>query len=313
MRTKHLSFELEQTAHGTFLLQGLLGGILAGFIYTVAIAVWDQPHQLAEALFILVVYCILASVLGVLKSIIMWAPYRLTKIRVRAATRVVITSFATGAFALSIALLAGTRRQQDLITWTLTLLIGGLPTAILVGSRIKPWELFTFGSIAGQRHRSVLGTLGTLPLRFLSLLTLPVYGLYFVWYLKVNEWSAESILVIVAIASYLLFSAYVSFKSPAGMILLIAGLGVNIAIALIGFAYVIQFNVQRVSEAPWYVSAICILLVIAWAIFLIARLSVQTRAVRVPLGTLTTVPIHIDRTDHHCLGSRFVEWQKHVA
>ena len=49
------------------------------------------------------------------------------------------------------------------------------PVALLFGSRVKPWELFTFGSIAvGEvNHRSgsksILGTLGSLPLRFLGI------------------------------------------------------------------------------------------------------------------------------------------------
>jgi hypothetical protein len=74
MRTRNLSFELEKTLPATFLLQGWLGGILAGFVYTVALCLEKQRFKLTEA----VIYCaylvIVGSVIGVVKATILWAP-----------------------------------------------------------------------------------------------------------------------------------------------------------------------------------------------------------------------------------------------
>ena len=319
MRTKHLSFQIEETIVGAFLTQGWLGGILATFIYTAAMCLWE-PSSFLGALVFSAWLIIPASTAGIIKSIIMWTPYRLAKIQVRAVTRVAITSCATGLFALSIALLFGYRRRNNLVAWVLTCVLAGLPTAILVGSSIKPWELFTFGRIAGERRRSIFGTLGTLPLRFLSLIALAGWFLYFACKVARYQEPLQFTLVFVVVTSYLLFTAYVTFRSPQKIMLLITGLVANVPVMLIGFSpYVTYFKEYALGEASLFVTAICTSFVIAWAVFLVARFGVRTSEVAMPLTivsntALTNIePPNIEPCHHHCLGSRFVEWQRRVS
>ena len=324
MRTKHLSFELEKTIPGIFLLQGWLGGIVAGVVYTAAICFWKERFAFIEAVFISAYLGILGSVAGVFKSIIMWVPYVLTRIQLRRATRVAITSICTGVFALLLALTFGYgfERLNDTAAFVLTMVAGGLPTAILVGSSIKPWELFTFGSIAigdsrtGGRvgSKSVLGTLGTLPLRFLSLIGLALWILACAREFDPQQHVISGVITFLVPLIYLWYSAYVTFKSPHRVLLLVSGIALNLPVAVITyFAYKIHPGSYLFNEALLYVSGIGSAFLIAWAIFLIARLNAPTQ--RMIRGTdLRKLPkTGAGHLGHDCLGSRFMEWQERHA
>ena len=315
MRTKHRSFQLEETMPGMFLLQGFVGGIVSGWVYIVAICLWDRHVRLPDALIGAAFMIGFASVAGVMKAILMWLPYRLLKIQPRASLRVALTSVATGVFAYLTGQL-GSGSSSDLITWMSTLLVGGLPTAILVGSSIKPWDLFTFGTLAGERRRSVLRTLATLPLRFMSVLTLAFWSVYFAnWVCRESWWSYDALLLYLAPTNYFLLSAYLTFRSPRKVLLFIIGLLANIPVAVLGYlAYEDNSRVADPFGARFYIYVICFSFIIAWAVFLIARLSVRTNNVRVPLTIPTNAQLTLDEhSEHHCLGSRVMEWQEHHA
>jgi len=313
MRTRSLSFQLEKTVPGIFLLQGCFGGIVAGVVYVAAIFLSDEHFTVTEALFISPYLLILGSFAGLFKSIMMWVPYRLAKIQVRPVTRVAITSIGTGLFALLLALMFGYgfERPNDTAKWVLSLLAGGLPTAILVGSRVKPWELFTFGSLAvgdsrtGGRvgSKSVLATLATLPLRFLSLIALALWILAGACNFDPSQGLIRPAIVFFVPFIYLLYSAYVTFKSPHRVLLLVSCIALNLPVGLITcYAYIIAPGSYLFTEALPYVCGIGSAFLIAWAIFLVARLNVPTPKI-----------IANSDSDHHCLGSRFVEWQENHA
>ena len=312
MRTANRSFQLEETTHGTFLLQGWLGGILTGFIYVIAICLWDQETTFNNALGLAPWFFITASILGVIKAILMWTPYRLAKFQPRAVTRVLITSAGTGLFAFGTGLI-GYYNLTALVVWVLTLLMGGLPTAILVGSRVKPWELFTFGSIGGERRRSFWGTLGTLPLRFLSLLGFALWILYFALMFEPVEWKLMVLggLIFQVPAAYLLFSAWVTFRSPDKAVLFVTGCPLNVLLTVLALYAYVKHTEAYDTNFYFYTSAICFSFVISWTVFLIARLSIRTDQSLSILG-LSPRP-HVEKRDHDCLGSRFVEWQERHA
>jgi len=313
MRTKHFSFELEETIPALFLAQGWLGGTVAAVVYTAAVCLWDQHISVFESLFICTYFIFVTSFAGVIKSIIMWAPYGLTKVRVRAVTRVVVASIITSLLALNCALLAGYTRREDLIAWVLACFLGGLPTAILVGSRVKPWGLFTFGTLAGERRQSVLGTLGTLPLRFLSLLTLAVSCLYFACEVRKQYEPRCFSLAFGVVATYLLCTAYLTFRSPRKVILSVTGLIANTPVVLVGFIAYLRYSETHIPESL-YVTALCATLLLAWIVFLAARLSLRTSSAKFLSNILSHTPlVQIEQRDHDCLGTRFVEWQQRVA
>jgi hypothetical protein len=310
MRTTKRSFELEKTLPGTFLFQGWLGGIVASVVYTAALCLSTGRFKFIDAVFMCCYLVIAGSAAGVIKSVIMWVPYVLTRIQVRAATRVAITSLATGVFAFLLALKFGygLERPNDTAAWVLSMLAGGLPTAILVGSSIKPWELFTFGSIAvgdsrtGRRvgSKSISATLATLPLRFLSLSALALLILA-----CASEYNPNDGLLSIAVGFfvpfvYLFYSAYVTFKSPHRIVLLVSCIVLNLPVGLITyFAYITRPGSYLFTEALPYVCAIGSAFLLAWAIFLIARLNAPTQ--------------RMIRESHACLGSRFMEWQERHA
>ena len=309
MRTANRSFQLEETVTGVFLLQGWLGGVLAAFVYVVALAVWDEYLKFDEALIVAVYLTILTTFLGVIKATIMWAPYRLLKVQPRHAVRVIVASLATGLFAFATGYGFGTRRPNDMAAWMITLLLGGLPTAILIGSSVKPWELFTFGSIGGEKRRSVLGTLGTLPLRLMSLFCLALWILFYVC--QHLKWTVGNVAILLVPIAYLSFSAYVTFRSPGKTILLASGLIVNLVIAC--FSILAHLNHPYADAVPTSLrslSEIWAVFLIAWGVFLATRLSARTY--RTSMISTELLRAH-NKRDHECLGSRFFEWDENEA
>jgi hypothetical protein len=313
MRTRHFSFQLEEIIPGTFLAQGALGGILAAVVYTAAMCLWNEYTKLIDALFICAFLSFPTTIAGAIKSIIMWAPYGLTRCRLRAITRVVVTCIITSLLALNAALLAGYQRQEDLAAWTLTCLLAGLPTAMLVGSRVKPWNLFTFGTLAGVRRRSVWGTLGTLPLRWMSLLALVVWCLYFACHISEQTERLYFSLAFVAVATYLALTVYLTLRSPDNVLLVAAAVVANVPLIAIGYFGLVvhKFN-PAVGDEAFYISVLCGSFVAAWVVFLAARLTLPAQPI--PQGLPgNNFLAQIERRDHDCLGSRFVEWQQRVA
>lgn len=324
MRTRKRSFELEKTLAGIFLLQGSFGGMVAGILYAAAICFWSQDFKFLEAVYMTVCLVILGNIAGVFKSVIMWLPYCLTKIQLRPFTRVGITSIGTGVFALLLALKFGYgfESPNDTGAWVLTLMVGGLPTAILVGSSVKPWELFTFGSIAigdsrsGGRagSKSVLATLATLPLRFLSLIGLALWILAFACKYKPTHGVIEPAIVFFVPFIYLFCSAYATFKSPHRVLLLVSCIVLNVPVGVITYyAYRIHSGSYLFTEAFPYVWGIGSVFLIAWAVFLVARLNVPTQKVIGETSLREFLKSSGSQLDHHCLGSRFIEWQERQA
>lgn len=309
MRTANRSFHLEETVTGVFLLQGWLGGVLAAFVYVVALAVWDEYFKFDEALIVGVYLTILTTFLGVIKATIMWIPYQLLKVRPRHAVRVIVASLATGLFAFATGYGFGTRRPNDMAAWMIVLVLGGLPTAILIGSSVKPWELFTFGSIGGEKRRSVLGTVGTLPLRLMSLFCLALWILfYFCQHLK---WTVGNVAILLVPIAYLSFSAYVTFRSPGKTILLASGLIVNLVIAcFLLLAYLNHPYANFVPTSLRSFNEIWTSFLIAWGVFLATRLSARTY--RISMISAELLRAH-NKRDHECLGSRFFEWDESEA
>jgi len=201
------------------------------------------------------------------------------------------------------------------------LAVVGTPIALLVGSRVKPWELFTFGSVAAgevdQRSgsRSILATLGTLPLRFLNISAIAFMALYAAYEFNTapnaNEVLAMSLFLSV-IGSYPLFGAYVTFRSPRKIVLFVLGVIINIPIILV-WLLAFRWYLAESDELPFQIVAISGAFILAWGIFLIARLGAKLS----PASSLS-ITSHksiaaAPNLDHQCLGSRFSEWQHHAA
>ena len=313
------SFQLEQTVPGSFFFQGLAGGLLSGFIFVllVALLVLKNPHP-GWVIPLTTVYMMMGAVVGAIQATLIWGAYRITGLQIRVLARVVFMT-------ICIALLSGfvyykTNAKAD-VDFAIGVGIGWfamLPVALLVGSPVKPWELFTFGSMAtsnGRRmgSRSVLATLGTLPLRLQSINTLIVWILTFVCDRYVKATAIDDGPLFTVPLFYLLVSTYLTFRSPRKLVLLAIGILLNVPTAFLFYtSYQINFKDELWGdEIPWLVNMSGTFLVV-WVIFLVARMCVGLRTRTVPVRPPVVFYPHKE-SDHHCLGSRFSEWHERVA
>ena len=313
MNTK--AFQLEETVPGTFILQGLLGGVISGFIWVLAITLSTEKPEFHETLGLAPCVMFAVAVLGASKALITRGIQALTGIQMRAGVRVALLINTVG---LIVILLSQRTefRNKEFAGWVLIALLSSLPTALLIGSNVKPWELFTFGSIAVKRHRlgskSIWRTLATLPLRFLSMLALAV------WILFVACWRVEVPFIDIAVtfsvpAIYLFYTAYMTFRSPRKIIVLISGVVMSLPFALTAFwAYWGYFTFAPEKDLL-IIGGIASACVVVWALFIIARMSLRTTYV-LPVSVLNELlSRRANDPAHHCLGSRFLEWQQRIA
>jgi hypothetical protein len=264
------------------------------------------------------VYMMMGAVVGAVQATLIWGAYRITGLQVRVLARVVFMT-------ICVALLSGyiyyKSGETDDVDFGIGVGIGWfavLPVALLVGSQVKPWELFTFGSMAtsnGTRigSRSVLATLGTLPLRILSIYASVVWILTFLCERYIKSTAIEDDKLFTVPLVYLLLSTYLTFRSPRKLFLLVIGILLNVPTAfLFHSSYQINFKDDWWGEEiPWLVNMTGEFL-IAWVIFLVARMCVGLRRRTVPLRP-PVVFYPQKESDHHCLGSRFSEWHEHLA
>ncbi|HEY0765314.1 MAG TPA: hypothetical protein VGD61_23255 [Pyrinomonadaceae bacterium] len=320
MYRKQVAFQLERTVPGTFLMQGLLGGVLGGFVaaYIAALAWKEENFVMTLDLVSLAVFT--GGIVGIIKATIMRGVVYLIGIQYRALTRVAATIILT---CLSVAV-AGRQANFDpefIRGWLIWALVVGIPVALLVGSQVKPWKLFTFGSMAtgevDQRSgsKSVLATLGALPLRFLSITAWVLLLLYLAPEFSRSRNVGEVLLVILFLSVagfYFWFSAYLTFRSPRKIVLFVVGALINFPILLICLIALREF-LHEFNEKVFIYVAISSSFLLAWIIFLVARLGAKLSPGPSLSITSNKSIVAAPNLDHQCLGSRFSEWQQHAA
>jgi len=201
----------------------------------------------------------------------------------RAATRVSVVSVV----ATLIVVLAGFQFEDvdsALSTLLMTALSFAVPPALMVGSRIRPAELFTFGTIAVRgvgfdelfESKSVWAIAGTLPLRFLCFV---ITGLWLLILAQQPKGEAPFIPFIIVGGLPLLYmgiSAFLTFRSPGKLLLLLLGIGGNIPVimgSLLSFSLYSSFHAMN---DMLILTIICWSFLFSWTIFLFARLTVDT-------------------------------------
>jgi hypothetical protein len=284
--TKDPSFALEEIVPGTFALQGVLGGLIGGFVYILAMAVWSATPRLDDMLVILPLAMFVGAILGAMKATIIWLVHLMSDLRMGAGMRVALMINTLGVIAILLGRFSELRDDQSFASYLVIALLCALPTALLVGSRVKPWELFTFGSIAvyhkdvqtREGSRSVRATLGILPIRFLSIITLAVWILTISCERKFGADVIATASMFVIPAVYPGFCAYLSFRSPRKWNLLLIAIAINAPQGLISTAAFANDSGTYWLEPVLFhhLTIVYLAFVTAWAIFLIARLSLRT-------------------------------------
>lgn len=315
MKTK--SFQLEQTVPGSFFFQGVAGGTLSGFILVLLVGLLVQDLHPGWAIPLTAVYMMMGAVAGAVKATLIWGAYRITGLHIPVLARVVFMTICTALLSGFIYYKTGATADVDFAIGVGIGWFAALPVALLVGSPVKPWELFTFGSMATSNgrmgSRSVLATLGTLPLRVLSIYASIVWILTFVCerYIKSTAIGDDRLFTVPLV--YLLVSTYLTFRSPRKLVLLAIGILLNVPAAFLFYtSYQINFKDELWGEEiPWLVNMSGEFLVV-WVIFLVARMCVGLRTRTVPARPPVVFYPHKE-SDHNCLGSRFSEWHERIA
>ena len=199
----------------------------------------------------------------------------------------------------------------------------GIPTAFLVGSKIRPWKVFTFGTVIINQGQStsrktssnVLALLGSLPLRLLNihLLILTILIEATLWREGYRDFKWErNQLIAVAIAifiiCYLIAGIYLSYRTPSTSVLVTLVILFNTP--TIGLAISFYSIWIRGIWGPGFLGGAIILTgyVMLWALCLASRIW-AARLIRrqILLDQLAVV------NEHHCLGKRMAFWQQECA
>jgi hypothetical protein len=296
MKQADSSFELEKLVPGAFVLQGVMGGMLGGFVWVLALILWSTEPNYMEMVSIIPQTVFLGAIFGAILATVIWITHSGSDLRTGAGMRVVLMINIVGVIAIFLGKFSELIKDGHFPTWVMVSLVSALPTTLLVGSRVEPWALFTFGSITGIRNKvqtrmgsqNVCATFATLPLRFLSLTVLAVWIMKFSCERKPDADPMSSAIWFLTPIVYPALSAYVTFRSPRKLTLLMIAIGINLPHGLISTAaFANSSNTSWIDQLPQNVNFICLAFTVTWALFLIARLSVQTGEPVIPITGLS--------------------------
>ena len=296
MKQADSSFELEKLVPGTFVLQGILGGMLGGFVWVWALILWSTKPDYVEMVSIIPQTVFVGAISGAILATVLWVTHSGSDLRTGAGMRVVLMVNILGVTALLVGRFSELITDRHFPTWVTIAWVSALPTTLLVGSRVKPWALFTFGSITGFRKKvqtrigstNVWATLATLPLRFLSLTVLVVWIMKFSCEQKLDADVTSAVVLFLTPIVYPALSAYVTFRSPRKLTLLMMAIAINLPHGPISAAaFPSSSNISWLEQLPQNPNFICLAFTVAWALFLIARLSVRTGEPVIPIDGLS--------------------------
>lgn len=296
------SSQPQQTVRGSFLAQGLAGGALGGFAYVFFVTLCEGNSDFWTVLSYTPLCMVLGSVIGVMEAAGLWSLYHFTGIQMRAAMRASIASVVATLVVVAVVLFEGVEDDHAWLIMTVSLVV---PPALIIGSNLRPSELFTFGRLAVRgdgfdelyESRNVWAIALTLPLRFLSLGLAGVLLLHLAYEPKGNSPFGALAIVYGLPLTYLVVSAFLTFRSPGKLLVLFLGIGGNIPVVLGGLlSYGVYNSFYNINEFL-ILFKICCAFLISWTIFLIARLSVDTSEL-MPLSILPDKVLVARREDH---------------
>ena len=321
MRTKSLPFQLEQTTRGAFLLQGLGGGMVMAFVGTLLSMLAFPGNHNFFLLFYVPQIMGVGGVIGLIAATLLWAICRFTHLRMILPLRIAVITIA---FTLLVSFVGYLLEARD--PWLFAIFAGwslvlSLPIAFFVGSKLRAWEIFTYWRVTFWQHgikerlssSGILAIGGVLPLRLLSSSVFVCWTLF-----SAAVWSSGETDVIEAIAFmlgpiiYLAMSAYLTFSSPGKFVLLAIGLFINLPISYLVFFGHTIFPEYWKWEVPTILAIADTVFLSAWVAFVATRFIVNARDFLPEVRASSNSKVDINQ-EHHCLGSRFLEWREHAA
>ena len=199
----------------------------------------------------------------------------------------------------------------------------GLPTAFFVRSSIRPWKVFTFGTVSIKSGRktsrrtssNLLALIGSLPLRLLSiylcLLSILIeatvareaYG-DFAWH---KPWSI-GIGIALMVNCYFISGIYLSYRTPP--INVLVSLAIFINAPTFGLAVWLYSKRNHELDGWFFLAAAAVVTVylMHWVLCIASRIAaakiIQRQIQRKQFAVMN---------EHHCLGERLNFWQQEHA
>src|SRR6266567_592448 len=160
----------------TFVFQGATGGAIGVFFcLTFMVLRHPQPYNLIPFLLFLPFVIFLGGVIGAVKGIAYCLSVRFFRLNPQVLVRVGAAVGFTASLGLLWANIAGVTDWRMLIDLSAPGLFIGVPTGLLVGSRIRPWRTIVFGAEEQRRPEFAHDDKGTVPTsRFSVLAGLPL-------------------------------------------------------------------------------------------------------------------------------------------
>lgn len=320
-------FEIEKIYPGYFVLQAAVAGFFSSIVLLVYIDFQldlsehlSVPQPLSYLLMPFVFQSIVFAFLAIFISAVVRTVSWIFDLEMKVITRLVVV------FGLIIGLsFIVSHLTEDKSVWPTNIpylvnaLLGALPIAIFVGSRVRFDEVFAFGTIRNGEGRittaSKLALIATAPLRMLCIVGFVIWCAvlrdYFHYFYELNDHFglgvevAERYLAITGfLAVYLLSALYLSYRSPRPAALICLGFALNLPLTAIAVvATQAHLPVLEGLNEPF--STMCFVLAISMAICVAARVVV---ALVGPTKIKVRSPSEI-YYQTSCLGAAFQSWQ----
>jgi hypothetical protein len=309
-------FALENDLPGAYLLQGFGAGIIAGFVYAAVMVegTRDLDNRLLFTVEFMAFHGFVSTVIAIL---LRFLARRHTAIK-RTPRRVFVSTLIFAVVGIGTANFLG-KISLDVLKPLLTFIVGGgLTTGLLVGSNVRPWQLFTFGSIAQGQNKvtrrvssnDLLVVLCCLPLRLVSILCCAFWILLVISVIRSprvfirNEDLGWIALFTIIPILYFGGSAYLTFRSPRKALLMLLCIALSSPVT---FLLIVMGNeIAEHRFADYFIQIVIFFgFLLPWVLFLMARWSVYD-----PTDQISVTPIQrLAVGEEGCLGVQFADWQ----
>ncbi len=321
MITKRVSYQSKEPGIGTYIFQGFAGGMLVGYLLMLLVLIgWPSPVNFVVMLYVCVPMFVVGG-LGTIKAIPFWALNRFLGFRLPVLARIISGGFLPTSLWLFLLIREGKASDETLLISTGAVFLLSLPTSLLIGSRVRPWEFFTYGSMVFRengiyRRHTVTDApviLGGLMLRIIATggLLLSVLVVACGRELIGKDIWKDFIFYYFPMF-YFALSVYLTFRSPRKSVLLILGVILNVPLGLplyLGSKFFIEIGWQAEDSTALFL--VCTIFLAAWTGFIATQLSVTSKKdLLTDISHATHAMTQERDPGHQCLGSRFADWQE---
>src|ERR1041384_126162 len=298
MTTTHTaSCKPELIRIGRCMLQGFVGGILAAMALMLLYLIRGLNLESFIVVFWAAVPLVIGGFLGAIKAIPFWALNCFLRSPLPVVARIIMGGVVSTSLWLFLLIYEGEASDLTLVLSTGVVFLLSLPTSLLIGSRVRVGKFFASG-------------IGGLPLRLMSTIALLFCVLACATRQLLGVDVQTHIIFRYFPLVYFSLSLYLTIKPPHQTILFIAAFSPH---APLGYVLTVSDEFQR--DYGWHsgeataLRILCVALLIAWAIFI----PTAKKRLRIDITPATTAIACECDPGHHCLGSRFAEWQQRAA